>query len=676
VGVDIFFVLSGYLITTILMSHGGSWSKLASFWGGRARRLLPAVLVLLLALSFYTWVRGPGLVPAQLRTPALATLFYGANWQQIHGGSSYFAQFTAPSPLQHMWSLAVEEQYYLVWPLLLGVLLLATRNRWIRNQRRTLVFIVVTLALLSAAWMGVAEHIYNPNRAYLGTDTRAWELLLGGAAALLFPPGGPVSRRRTWAVLTALGVAGVVAGVSWSGGPPWWVWDGGLVGIAVCAGLVIVGGLRAPDSPFARVLALGPVRWVGLISYSLYIWHWPVIVLMTQDNTGLSGAGLLFVRLAAMVAAACASFYLIERPLRRADWRRLRGRLHVPAPSFALAGLCVTAVLIMGGTVGPQRAPSATVSLSALPTPQDPPAAPATAASPTTAASPATSAPPAASRAAAAPVAPALDLPPASAGNPYRVWIMGDSVMNDASLGVQAALQATGQMSVVLNSAFPGWGLTTDPGWPARAPQLIATYHPQIVIGTWSWDDTEAADTPSRYEERLQAALRVLLSPGNGVEAVILLQFPQTGPATEISSVSARNTAFIHQTTVQVDWDNEARQVTAAFPGHALYLTTSQLFAPNGRFYTWFKAPTGQWVRARKLDNAHFCPYGAAEFGALITQELTPLLRLGPMHPGWEFGAWTHDHRYNDPPGACPDDQPPPGYQGIPVPKTPSSPST
>ncbi len=107
--------------------------------------------------------------------------------------------------------------------------------------------------------------------------------------------------------------------------------------------------------------------------------------------------------------------------------------------------------------------------------------------------------------------------------------------MKDASLGVQAALQATGEMKVVLNSAFPGWGLTTDrvAGW---CQHLVATYHPQIVIGTWSWDDTEAADTPSLYEQRLQAALRALLAPGDGVEAVILLQFPQTGPVPAITN--------------------------------------------------------------------------------------------------------------------------------------------
>src|SRR5439155_2245184 len=167
-----------------------------------------------------------------------------------------------------------------------------------------------------------------------------------------------------------------------------------------------------------------------------------------------------------------------------------------------------------------------------------------------------------------------------------------------------------------------------------------------------------------------------LLPTGDGVEAVILLQFPQTGPATGISSVSARQRHFVQGTLAQNYWDNEADQATRAFPGHALYLTTSQLFAPTGRFLAWFRTPDATWVRARKLDNVHFCPYGAAKFGALITEELTAQLHLPPMKSGWELGAWVHDRRYNDPIGACPADQPPPGYHGIPVPRvSPASPS-
>jgi peptidoglycan/LPS O-acetylase OafA/YrhL len=640
VGVDIFFVLSGYLITTILAGHGGSFRRLTRFWGGRVRRLLPAVLTLLLVLSVYAWLGGPGLVPSQLRSPALATLFYQANWQEISSGHSYFAAFTAPSPVQHTWSLAIEEQYYLIWPLLLGSLMFLTGRRRIRRHREALIASTVTLAVLSAVWMGFAAHLFGANRAYLGTDTRAWELLLGGAAALLWPPGRavPGRRNRNWTLLAGAGAVGIAAGVLSAGGPPTWVWDGGLVGIAVCAGLLIVGSVRAPDSPVARFLTLGPVRWLGLISYSLYLWHWPVIVLMTPATTGLSGPALLAVRLAAMLAAACGSYYLIEHPLRTADWGALTRRLHVPAVSFVSVGLLVMTVLIVGGTVGPRRAESAVVSMATVPSSssQDD--------------------------------QPRLDMPPATAAHPYRVWILGDSVMNDASLGVQAALEATGEMTVAVNSAFPGWGLTTDRAWPGDAQRTIAQYHPQIVIGTWSWDDTEAATTPALYRQRLEAALHQLLAPGNGVQAVVLVQFPQTGPPSAVAS-SGSTSAWTKETRMQDAWNDAARRVTAAFPGHALYLSTSQLFAPDGRFYTWFRTPSGSWIRARKLDNTHFCPYGAAEFGAFITKDLSAQLRLANLNPGWELGPWVHDRRYNDPPGACPADQPPAGYQGIPVPR-------
>ena len=192
IGVDIFFVLSGYLITTILLSRHESSLGLKGFWGSRAKRLLPAVLLLLLVLSIYAWVGGPGLVPAQLRPPALATLFYTANWHEILAGHSYFATYAAPNPLQHMWSLAVEEEYYLVWPLMLAALLLVTRGR--QRQRQALIVGTLALVVASAAWMGVAAHLYGANRAYLGTDTRAWELLMGGAAAMLWPPGQRASR--------------------------------------------------------------------------------------------------------------------------------------------------------------------------------------------------------------------------------------------------------------------------------------------------------------------------------------------------------------------------------------------------------------------------------------------------------------------------------------------------
>jgi peptidoglycan/LPS O-acetylase OafA/YrhL len=629
-GVDVFFVLSGYLITSILLAEERPPGNVRSFWGRRARRLLPAVLVLLVALSVYAWAAGPGLVPAQLRSPAEATLFYVANWQQIAAGHSYFAQFMSVSPLQQTWSLAIEEQYYLVWPLVIAGTLFLVRRR--REWRGALLGITVALAVASAIWMGIAAHDLGSNRAYLGTDTRAWELLLGAAVAMIWPPAAQVKGTRVWSWLTAVGVAGLAAGAMTAGGPPGWIWDGGLVAIAGCAGLIIVGCVRAPEGFLGRVLAWAPLRWLGIISYSLYLWHWPTIVLMTTDTTGLSGWPLLAWRLVAMMAASCASFYLVERPLRRTDWKAVGRYLRIRAPGIAVVAVLATAVIILEGTVAGPLAPTAEVSRA-----------------PTSAASLGT-----------------VDIPPASRHDPYRVWIFGDSVMGDSAHGIIPALQATGDMSVVSNSAFPAWGLTTDPNWLTFVNQNSAQFEPQIAIGTWSWDTGEASSHPADYRSLLESFIRAVLD--SGVRVVVITQFPQVGPNPEAINPMVRQQKWATQTAQLLNWDRIASEAVKAFPGRALYLTTSQLFAPHGRFLTWMRTPQGSWVRARKLDNTHMCPYGAAQFGALIVRELTPSLHLSAMKPGWEYGSWTHDPAFNQPAGACPDDQPPPHYRGLKVP--------
>jgi peptidoglycan/LPS O-acetylase OafA/YrhL len=563
-------------------------------------------------------------------------LFYFANWQQVVAGHSYFAQFTSVSPLQQTWSLAVEEQYYLIWPLLMAAILFVVRHR--RWSRGALLGATVTLAVASAIWMGVAAHHFGSNRAYLGTDTRAWELLIGGAAAMIWPPGRSApGHGRLWSWLTALGVCGVALGTMHAGGPPGWIWDGGLVAIAACAVVVVVGSMKARDGVVARVLALAPLRWLGLISYSLYLWHWPAIVLMTTDTTGLSGWPLLVWRLAAMMAASCASFYLIERPLRRTHWAALGRRLRIRAPGIASVGVLATAGFILLGTVTGPVASTAAVS---TPAPAPPKA-----------------------------IVP-LDIPPATRADPTRAWIFGDSVMQDSSLGIIAALEATGEVTLAVNSTFPGWGLSTLHTWPSWVSQNLAHYHPQIAIGSWSWDDPEAESDPVAYRALLTSFVRAMLAPADGVDVVVLLQFPQAGPDTSITDPVVRQQTWVRQTRQQDAWNAVARQVVTAFPGHALYLTTEQLFAPDGRFLTWMRTPQDTWVRARKLDNTHMCPYGAAQFGAFLTADLTPYLHLRAMTPGWEYGSWTLDPRYNDPPGACPDDQPPPGYRGVAVPPT------
>jgi hypothetical protein len=455
--------------------------------------------------------------------------------------------------------------------------------------------------------------------------------LLGGLAALCWRPGTTTSRPHRWAVASVVAAIGVGVGIAFGTGPPAWAWDGGLVAVAACVAVVLVAVTRAPG-PLTAVLALRPVRWVGVISYSLYLWHWPVIVLLNGQSTGLDGSALLIARLATMTAAACASYYLVESPLRRANWRIWWRRGLVPV---AVGG---TAVAIVASTVTPAAAASARTVL-----PADPPATQVVAALPTGG---------------------------GTTANPWRVMIVGDSVMADATPGVAAAVNASGNARVVAETAFGGWGLTRDPDWQAHAETAVRTDHPQIVIGTWSWDTGMAQTQPAAYEQLLRSYLSVLLS--NGVDLVVLTQFPASGPSTVILDPAKQHAAWVQQLSGEASWDREARQAVQAFPGHATYLQTGALFAPGDRFMAWLRDPDGQWIRARKIDNAHICPYGAAEFGALITRDLTPALHLGAPAPGWDTGSWTRDPRYNEPAGACPNDQPPAGYQGLtlPVPVT------
>ncbi len=630
-GVDVFFVLSGFLITNLLFSEQARCGEIrvGAFWARRARRLVPGLLLLLVALAVYTLAGGPAVVPAQLRSPAMATLLYFANWQQIAAGHSYFAQFQAVNPLQHTWSLAIEEQYYLVWPLLCMGLLALGRRR----SLRTLVISTAVLATSSALWMGIAAHILGPNRAYLGTDTRMWELLLGGLGAMALRAAGPLRRPGLWRWATVVGAFGVAVGTALGTGPPGWMWDGGLVVIAMGVVVVVVGSVRDPGGPVARLLALGPLRWLGRISYSLYLWHWPVIVLLNTKSTGWSGSSLLIGRLATMLGAACVSYYAVERPLRRADWNRMWRRALIPAAIIGVVGV------VLGATVPPVEASTGRLSL--------PPAT-----------RPAQS-------------AAAIALPPGrvvSPADPLRAWIVGDSVMDDSAPGVTAALESTGDVDVVANSAFGGWGLSTDHTWPTDVSRIISQYHPEIVLGTWSWDDQLAQQHPHAYLVEMLQALRTILAPGDGVDLVVLLQFPQVGPIPYIFDPLTQAAEWTAANARQIAWNDIASEAVQFFPGRALYLSTAQLFAPGDRFFAWDRTPSGTWIRARKIDDTHMCPYGAAELGALVVNDLTPVLGLSPMAPGWQLGSWVQDPNFNDPPGACPADQPPPHYDGVPVP--------
>ncbi len=337
-GVGVFFTLSGYLITDLLL--GGQ--RLGSFWAARARRLLPALLVLLAVVPVWVAVAGP-------HSPGLGrsvggALLYVSNWQLVFGGVSYFDRFAAPRPLDHLWSLAVEEQFYLVWPLLLALV------------RKRLALLTLALAAASATEMALLYHPgFDASRIYYGTDTRAFELLIGALLAMVWPtarlqPRVPAGARR---LLDATGIA-ALAGI---GVLVWrtdeyspFLYPTGFVLLSI-ATAVLVAVLVHPAARLGRLLGAGPLRWLGVRSYAIYLWHLPILALTTpagDHSVHLTRAAL---QAGATVGAAALSWHFVEAPIRYRRLPNLRP-LAVLVPAAAIAAVT------LGATTGHKRPPA------------------------------------------------------------------------------------------------------------------------------------------------------------------------------------------------------------------------------------------------------------------------------------------------------------------------------
>jgi peptidoglycan/LPS O-acetylase OafA/YrhL/lysophospholipase L1-like esterase len=347
-GVDAFFVLSGYLITSLLLLEWRTRGAitLSAFWARRARRLLPALFLMLIGVAGYALVFAAPDEMGKLRGDALATIGYVANWRPLFSGQSYFDQFSVPSPLRHTWSLAIEEQWYAVWPLLLLVLL------WLRRgSLGSLLAISLLMVAGSAFLMGWLYHPgADPSRVYYGTDTRAQSLLMGAALAMLLLWRGPLRSRPAGHVLQ---IAALVCAAALG-----WVWAtasddsvflyrGGFLFLAASVAVVIAASVQPRAGPIGRLLSLPPLRGLGLISYGVYLWHWPVYLVLTPDRTGWDGYGLFAVRVLATLAIAVASYRVIEMPIRRGTLRKWRASWTL-APATA-AGLAVVLVLVTRG---------------------------------------------------------------------------------------------------------------------------------------------------------------------------------------------------------------------------------------------------------------------------------------------------------------------------------------
>lgn len=319
-GVDIFFVVSGFLITTLLLREREATGRISlrAFWARRARRLLPALAALLLVCCGAALLVG-GDVLVGLGAQVLGAVTFSSNWLFIAAGSSYFDE-TVPELFRNLWSLAVEEQFYLVWPILL-VVVLARLPRWAK------LLAIGALAIASAVWMGVVHSPVDPTRVYYGTDTHAFGLAIGAFLAVLALGRGLAGRPTRWAlgIAGALAVAALVALSIVLAGDLTATYRGGLALVAVLSAVAIA-ALLVPGSPVARVLDLAPIRWVGARSYGIYLWHWPLFVLLgsalpTWPREGLAAWGLGGIALVVTLLAAALSYRFVEQPIRRLGFR-------------------------------------------------------------------------------------------------------------------------------------------------------------------------------------------------------------------------------------------------------------------------------------------------------------------------------------------------------------------
>ncbi len=578
-GVDAFFVLSGFLITGLLIDEAqrrrGDGDRpariaLGAFWVRRAKRLFPALLVVLAAVVVMEgWLLEDGLDGPTLRVETLSGLLYVYNWQAIANDVDYWAAFQAPSPLQHLWSLAIEEQFYVLWPLVVAGLVWWLAHRRADGSRLTpAVAIGVAAAVGAVASVLVAQLVHDPDRplrVYYGTDTRIAAILFGAVAAALVrirPVRTGRGRRMLGAAALVLVVPIAWAWIALDGLSPV-LYRGGLVATGLATTVVVAAVVVSPRSPVARVASWGPLRWCGLVSYGLYLWHWPVIVWATPERTGVHGWPLLVVRVAVFTALTVVSYVLVEQPIRRSSPTGRR-TVAVALPALvAVGGLAVVATV--GASVVSERPAAGARSTEPIPEPPPTTAAGATvpAAGSTVTDPDGTSAPdPPDPRTTAADdgattTAPGTDPPPPA---PERVMVVGDS----GAYFMGPLLEAAGPEVEVLQrgvvgcgianagggSWSEGFGFLADPEgcaeWPERWSADAERFRPDVVLVLLGWPgigdrDLEGARRhpcdpvfDAYYEERLELAVESA-GAGGGDVTLVTVPYPVGDAGSELA---------------------------------------------------------------------------------------------------------------------------------------------
>jgi peptidoglycan/LPS O-acetylase OafA/YrhL len=609
-GVSLFFTLSGFLITSLLLAEEARVGSIdfTSFWVRRFRRLLPAAWMGVALAVVSTAAAGEADQLRRLPGDAAAALAQMSNWRFIVISDTYTSSYQAPSPLLHYWSLAIEEQFYLLLPVL--VALLVRR----RARRRTWCAVIGTLLAGSVALTLTLYDPFNTGRVYFNTGTRVGEILAGVLLAVVYgrwwtrPPeeragrwlarGGAAARMVRWFVPIAALTATVALWVRVST-DDLWLYRGGLFAVAAVSCALVAGVLL--DGPATRLLSSRPLASMGLISYGVYVYHWPLFQWITADHTGLDGPALIAARLGATLVASLVSYRLIERPLRR-------GEIGLTRVTGAVA--LVFALIVVGSSVwlsGGARQRAVDDAHAAL----------------AETASIVTRPPVTSPTAGAPPDAPAVK-PPA------RVLIMGDSLVHQALdlIVDELALQGT-QVKAIGGPAQTL--LRHQAAWIGELREALDTFKPDVVILESCCGHYDPRDPYMEDGRPLAVDSEALWHVWERtVDEAIRLSRERSTAVLWTLVPPAQTNGYYGPIEERIARSNEvARSMAQHYPDLAL-LDWGVLTGPNGEYEESLPDETGRMVTVRAADGFHFAAAG---------KQLIAKLTRAAVNDAWQAAA-------------------------------------
>ncbi|MGI8755296.1 MAG: acyltransferase family protein, partial [Acidimicrobiales bacterium] len=529
VGVSVFFTLSGFLITSILIAERRRFGHVdaPAFYARRARRLLPAGAVCLVGIATVAAFGGFDGVP-HLRKDLGAAALQVFNWAKLAGGTSYadvFAQAGGRvNPLDHFWSLGIEEQFYWFWPLsFAGLAALAHR----RGSSLATVLAVPTVLFVAAA--PAIAWVWGPDAAYWATPARVGEILTGAVAAAVVAEG----RVPRWAArLAPLCLVAIAAACAWFPSERGPAYEGLLPLLSVVTALLLLG--LQQRGPLVRVLSWRPFVLVGLVSYGLYLFHWPIYALLDGARLGFGGVGLLLVRLVATALVAVVSYLVVERPVRRARWRPSRTLVPALAVSLGVVALAVLLPSTDGPAIATGPADPAVAIQTGVTVPPLEPAGHVTVPTITSGPAPAVLASPTPSR-------------------PVRILVVGDSTAGATGNGLARWAVAHPSLAQVTVAEAQGCGIVLDgvrvtaegelaipPGcrhyMTAEVPDNVRNLDPDVVVLMSSWETSDRrwdggpvlSPKQAPYRKRMRRDLDALVAriAQAGADRIVLVLQP------------------------------------------------------------------------------------------------------------------------------------------------------